>query len=148
MLVLCWRGGSFCLLRRLLSSIPPGSALEPDGLLGEPSRCCAGNGTGGFRRASLSSESATRPCTVETLQQEVGGGARSRVPTLARWGRGGGDAAQRSTVAQTRKTLMGFLSLVKRGSRCGDRIALARCQSHNGMMDAGQDFRGRTGSPA
>lgn len=69
-LVLCWRGGSFCLLRRLLSSIPPGSALELDALLGEPSRCCAGNGAGGFKRASLRNESATRPCTVEILQQE------------------------------------------------------------------------------
>lgn len=70
-LVLCWRGDSFCLLRRLLSSMPQGRALVFDALVGEPSRCCAGNGTGGFKRASLRSDSATRPFTWEAPPREV-----------------------------------------------------------------------------
>lgn len=50
-------GGSFCLLRRLSSSMLQWSASVPEALIGEFARCCAGNGAGGYRTASLQTRS-------------------------------------------------------------------------------------------
>lgn len=97
-LVLCWRGGSFGLLRRLLSSIPPGSAVAPEALFGEPTRCCAGSGADACKSASLPCDSATRPSPLDTLwrrvRRETGWCSKDRTVTR--------DAAQRSKVVRPR----------------------------------------------
>lgn len=95
----CWRGGSFCLLRRLLSSMPRWSASVLDALIGEPSRCCAGNGADEYSRASLERDAVTRP---SLRKSGYGEGVGKRV-CLRLEHRGEGRQRLNSRVLQTRE---------------------------------------------
>lgn len=95
----CWRGGSFCLLRRLLSSMPRWSASVLDALIGEPTRCCAGNGADEYSRASLERDPVTRP----SLRKPGNGECVGRCVCLQSEHRGEGRRRVRSRVLQTRE---------------------------------------------
>lgn len=95
----CWRGGSFCLLRRLLSSMPRWSASVLDALIGEPTRCCAGNGADEYSRASLERDPVTRP----SLRKPGNGEFVGRCVCLQSEHRGEGRQRVKSRVLQTRE---------------------------------------------
>lgn len=97
----CWMGGSFCLLRRLLSSsMLQWSASVPDALIGELTRCCAGNGAGGYRTASLQRDPVTRPMLEQALHTPAR--ESGRCVRVQRWRRDEGRHGASSKVVQTR----------------------------------------------
>lgn len=154
----CWRGGSFCLLRRLLSSMPRWSASVLDALIGEPTRCCAGNGADEYSRASLERDPVTRPSLRKAgkgeifgrcvcLQSEHRGEGRQRVSSRVSETREDPDQARR---AQGRANSRPFFQatfpflLWRRG---GEGLP-AKSLSHKASMFAGQaDFGHSTGCP-
>lgn len=137
-LVLCWRGGSFGLLRRLLSSIPPASAMEPGALFGEPTRCCAGSGAEACRSASLPRDSATRPSPLDTLwrrvRREMGWCSRMAPRRGVRrndrmwYRRGGGGRTDVEHQARLRCIVQVTFRVSEAGKRCSPGLCRTMCR--------------------